>query len=99
MAIDAVVTSVEFAADKPFPERWLTGVKGGVPILVPVQQFGVFAEAFRKMLLAELLHHGRIIEIGLAYEFCGGLEVLFFLPMHGNLSFGQLAFVVVFIFL
>ena len=37
MPVDAVVAGIQFAADKPLPERRLVGVQRGVPILVPVQ--------------------------------------------------------------
>ena len=66
MPIDAVVAGIEFAADKPFPERRIAGVQRGVPILIPMQQLGVFAKAFGEIFFAEALDDGGIVEIGLA---------------------------------
>src|SRR5215469_17820487 len=65
MAVHTVVASVELAAHKPLPERWIAGVKRSVPILVPTQHVGVLAEALGKVLLAEALVDGWVSQIGL----------------------------------
>src|SRR5882757_7823608 len=55
--VDAVVAGVEFAADKPFPKWRIAGVQRGVPILIPMQEVGILAKTFRKILLAETFDH------------------------------------------
>src|ERR1700730_6953271 len=87
MAIDAVVTGVEFAADKPFPKWRIAGVQSGVPILVPMQQFGILAKAFRKVFLAETFDHRGVVQIGLPDKFRRGIKTLFFFPVNGDLRF------------
>jgi hypothetical protein len=42
------------------------------------------------MSFAELLDEGGIGKIGLSDEFFGRIEVLFFLPVDGDLRFGEL---------
>ncbi len=91
VAVDAVVAGVEFAADEPFPERWIAGVEGGVPVVIPVEQIGVGAETFGEVFFAELVDEGGVVEIGLGDEFGGGVEVLFFFPVDGDLGFGEFA--------
>ena len=59
VAIDAVVAGVELSADEPLPERRVTGVERGVPVLIPVEQFGVFAEAFGEISFAESVDDAR----------------------------------------
>src|SRR5882762_932481 len=85
--VDAVVAGVEFAADKPFPKWRVAGVQCGVPIPIPMQQFGVLAKTFRKILLAETLDHRWVVQIGLANKFRRGIKTLFFFPVHGDLRF------------
>src|SRR5262249_47957391 len=87
VAIDAVVRHIELAADKPFPEGSITGVKRGVPVLVPGEQVSIFPEALGKILFAEPLIDGRISEIGLSDKRRAGMVILFFLPMDGYLGF------------
>ena len=48
-----VVADIQFAADIPFPQWCVTGVKCGVPLLVPGQQISIFIEAFREIIQAE----------------------------------------------
>src|SRR2546426_5854594 len=86
MPVDAVVASVESSADEPFPERWKTGVQRGVPATVPGQHVRVFPKTLRKMFLLEPVPDSRIDQIRLADEFRGRAEVLFFLPVDGNLG-------------
>ena len=92
MAVDAVVAGVQLAADKPFPERRMIGVQRGVPILIPVEKFGVLAEAFGEIFFAEAFDDARIVEIRLGDEAGRRANVLFFLPVHGDLRFGQPCF-------
>jgi len=72
VAVDAVVTSVEFAADEPFPERRVAGIERFAPGFVPIEEGGVMVEALRKMSFAELLDEGGIGKIGLSDEFLEG---------------------------
>jgi hypothetical protein len=60
VAVDTVVAGVEFAADEPFPEGRVAGVKSFAPGLVPVEEVGVVVEAFGEMLFAELFDEGGI---------------------------------------
>ncbi len=87
MAVHAVVAGIEFAADKPLPERWIAGVQRGVPILIPVKEFGVIAKAFRKVLFAETLDEIGIVQIGLPDKFRRRQKTLFLFPMHRDLRF------------
>src|SRR5262249_54023204 len=55
MTIDAVIRSIEFAADEPFPEGRAGSVEGLLPLLVPLEKIGVSVEAFGKIFLGEFL--------------------------------------------
>jgi hypothetical protein len=90
MSIDAVVAGVDLSADEPFPERRIARVERLVPFLVPGEHLRVLVEALRKILQRESLGDVRIPEIRLLHEFLGRIEVLLFLPVDGNLRFGQL---------
>src|SRR5208337_3639908 len=92
MAIHAVVGDIQAAADKPFPEGRMVGVQRSVPILIPVEEFGIFAEALGEILLAEALQGVVVVEIGLSDEARGRPDIGFFLPVDGNLRFGQAVF-------
>src|SRR5258708_22932548 len=87
VAVDAVIAGVELAADKPLPERRMTGIERGVPIVVPVQELRILVEALGKMLLAEFFDDGGIGEISLGDEFFGKIKILFLLPMHRDFRF------------
>src|SRR6202011_5125361 len=87
VAIDAVVAGVELASDKPFPEWRIVGVEGGVPVLVPVEKLGVFAEAFGEMFFVETRDDSRVVEVGLADELGGWVKVFLFFPVDGDLGF------------
>jgi hypothetical protein len=87
VAIDAVVAGIQLAADEPLPERWIAGVQRGVPILIPVKKIGVFAKTFGEIFLAEALHDGWVVKIGLPDEFCRGTEEFLFFPVDGDLGF------------
>jgi hypothetical protein len=86
MPIDTVVAGIEPSADEPLPEWRIAGVQRGVPVAVPRQQVGVCAEALGKVFLPESESDGRVDQICLADEFRGWTDVLFFLPMNGNLG-------------
>ena len=89
VAIDAVVTRVELSADKPFPERRVIGVECGVPILVPVEKFCVFAKALWKMLFAKTVDDMGIVKVRLRDKAGRRVNVFLFLPMNGDLRFGK----------
>ena len=82
VTIHAVVRGVELAADKPLPEGRIAGVEGGVPILVPRQEIGVFAKAFRKVFFAEPFDNAGVGEVRLADKFRRGIIVFFLPPMN-----------------
>jgi len=46
-------------------------------------------EAFREILFAEFFDQGRIRKIRLGNESLEGWKIFFFLPMHGDLRFGE----------
>src|SRR6266849_3688446 len=89
MAVNAVVAGIELAADKPFPEGRIARVEGLAPGLVPIEEGSVMIVAFRKMLFAEFLDEGRIGKIRLGDKCLGRAEELFFLPVDGDLRFGE----------
>ncbi len=74
-------------ADEPFPEGRMAGVQRLAPGLVPMEEGSVMVETFGKMLLAEFLNESGIDKIRLGDEFLGRMEVLFFLPVDGDLRF------------
>src|SRR4029077_12912496 len=69
MTVHAVVTGVELASGIPLPERGVTGIERGVPIVVPAQKVGIFTEAFGKVFFAEALINGTIGQVSLACKF------------------------------
>src|SRR5262249_41357468 len=91
MAVDAVVADIEFAADEPLPEGRMRSVENGLPLLVPGKEVGVFLEALGEVLLVELLDEFFVGEIGLGDEGLGRTDVLFFLPVDGDLGFAEFA--------
>src|SRR6516225_1650368 len=89
MAIDTVVRGIQAATDEPFPEWRMIGVECGVPILIPVEKFGVLAETLREILFAETLEDMRIVQVGLGNEARRRAYILFFLPVNRDLGLGQ----------
>ena len=89
--VHAVVGGVDLAAHEPLPERRITGVERGVPVLVPAQQIGVLPEAFREIFFAEAFHDAGIGQIRLADKFRGRIVVFFLPPMNCDLSLAGLA--------
>ena len=89
VTVDAVVADVQLAPDEPLPKGRIAGVESGVPIVVPVEELGVFVEAFREMFFAEFLDKSGIGEIGLGGEASRRVEVFFFFPVDGDLSLGD----------
>src|SRR5215472_13479840 len=92
MAVNTVKGYVELSADKPLPERGITGIESRVPVVVPGEQVAVLAEALGKILLAEALVHGGIAKVGLSYKSGAGIIVLLFSPVDRDLGFGQVRF-------
>ncbi len=87
MPIHAVEAGVEAAADEPLPERRIAAVERRVPVLLPVEQVGVFAEVLRKLVDREAVEDRRIGQIRLTDEFRRWLDVLLFLPVDRDFSF------------
>src|SRR6516225_7912684 len=85
MAIDTVVTGIELAADKPSPERRMASIKRDVPSLRPVQEIRILLEALRKLVEAETVEDGWILQVGLSDEFFRRTDIVFFLPVDRNL--------------
>src|SRR5262249_40114571 len=90
MAVHAVVRRVELPAHKPLPEGRVAGIQRRVPVAVPGEQVGILPEAFREALQAEPLVDRWVRQIGLADESGGGIVVLFFLPVNGDLGLADL---------
>ena len=88
--VDAVVAGVQLAADKPLPERRVAGVQRGVPVLVPVQQVGVFPEALREVLFREAVQDGRVGGVRLADELRRRRIIAFLTPVNGDRCLGRL---------
>src|SRR5262245_37472529 len=89
MTIDAVVTDIYSAADKPFPERRLAGVERDVPGLIPIEQIGVFLEAVRKIFETEPVKYFRVGQVGLSDEFFRRVDVGLLLPVDCDLGLGH----------
>ena len=53
MPVNAIITYIELATDKPFPQGRITGIQYSIPGLVPVQHIGILCEALRKIVQAE----------------------------------------------
>ena len=90
MPVDAVVAGIQLATDKPLPARRIAGVKHCMPVLIPVQQFGVCFKALGKIVQAEPLIYPRVSHIGLSNKLCRRMEIFLFLPVHSNLRFARL---------
>src|SRR6266508_1200057 len=90
MPVHAVVAGVELSADEPFPERRIARVQRGVPVAVPRQQVGVRPEALGKMFVAESIPDGWVDQIRLTDECRSWTDVLFLLPVNGNLGLARL---------
>ena len=67
----------------------MIGIKRGVPILIPVEKLGVLSEALWETFFAEAISDVRIIQVRLGYEPGRRPNVLFFLPVNGDLRFGE----------
>src|SRR5260370_14374710 len=91
MPINAVVTDIQFSADKPLPERRIVGIEDRLPALVPGQHLGVLFVALRKVLFAEARHHLWVGQIRLFDKFLGRIEDLLFFPMNRDLRFAYLS--------
>jgi hypothetical protein len=53
MAIDAVVRRIDLAADKPLPAGRVARVERRVPVLIPIEEVGVFFKTFGKVVQAK----------------------------------------------
>src|SRR6266849_2351629 len=85
MAIDAVVTGVDSAADEPSPERRIARVERHVPGLVPVEKIGVLLEAVREVIETESFKDRLVGQVGLNNEFLWRVNVGLFLPVDRDL--------------
>ena len=70
----------------------MLGVERGVPIPVPVEQFGVVPETFREIFLVEHGDEIGVVQIGLANELCGRAVIALFFPVDGNLRLTDFVF-------
>jgi hypothetical protein len=53
MAIDAIITGIDLAADEPFPERRIARVQRDVPGPIPVEKISVLLEAVGEVVESE----------------------------------------------
>src|SRR4030081_458997 len=95
MPVNAVVRGVELAPGIAFPERGVTGIERGMPVLVAGQQVGIFAITLGEILFAEAFIDRGIGQQSLSNETRAGIKILLFLPMDCDLClvyFGLLLF-------
>jgi hypothetical protein len=88
MAIDAIVTGVDPAADEPSPERWVARVERDVPGPVPVEKIGILLEAVREVVETESFKDAFLGQVGPGNEFLRRVNVVLFLPMDRDLGLG-----------
>jgi hypothetical protein len=88
MAIDAVITDIDSAANKPSPEWRIAGVERDVPGLVPVEKVGVLLEAVWELAEGESFEDRLVGEVGLSHEAFPRVEVGFFSPVDCDLRLG-----------
>jgi hypothetical protein len=89
MAIDAIITGVDSAADEPSPERRIARVKRDVPSLVPVEKIGVLFEVVRKVVETESVEDPLVDQVGLGNEFLGRVDLSFLLPVNRDFGLGH----------
>src|SRR6266480_210417 len=85
MTVDAIIAGVETAPDEPFPEGGIARIQRRVPIVVPVEEVGIFFEALREALLTEPFINLRIARIRLSNKLRRRGIVLLLLPVNGDL--------------
>src|SRR4029453_7331660 len=90
MAIHAVVTCIDLAADEPAPERGIARVERLLPVLVPVEQVCELLEAFREVVEGETREDFRVRQIRLRDELARRQEIVLLRPMHGDLRLGNI---------
>ena len=90
--VDAVIAGIQPSPDEPVEERRVGIVKRRMPILVPRQQVGVLDEAVGEFVRRKSVEHPRIGHVGLSDEPGTGMDKFFFLPVGGDLSFGDVTF-------
>ena len=89
MAIDAIVTGVDPAADEPPPERRIARVQRDVPSLVPFEKIGVLLEVVGEVVETEAVEDFPVGQVGLSNEFLGRLDVGLLLPVNRNFGLGH----------
>jgi len=90
VAIDAVVASIDLAADEPAPEGRIAGVKGPFPVLVPVEEVGELLEALGEFVEGKTLEDAGVSQVGLGDELVRGGEIALLRPMHRDLRLGDI---------
>ena len=61
-----------------------------MPVLIPTEEVGVFAEALRKLIFAEAVKNVGIGKVGLPDKFRRRIVVFLFAPMDRDLRFAGL---------
>ena len=69
MAIDAIITGVDPAADEPSPEWRIARVERDIPDPVPVEKIGVLLEAVREVIETESFKDRFVGQVGVGNEF------------------------------
>ncbi len=90
VAIHAVVTRVDLAADKPAPERGMAGVERRLPVFVPVKEVRELLEALGEVVEGKAREHARVCQIGLRNELVRRREIILLRPVHRDLRFGDI---------
>src|SRR5205823_4262286 len=93
VAVDAVVTGVQPAADEPLPERRIARIQRRLPVRVPGQQVGVLLEALGEVLLGETLQDRGVARVRLADELRRRWVEVLLPPVDGDLRLGNLRLV------
>ena len=87
MAIDAVVTGIDPAADEPSPKRRIARIKRDVPGQVPMKKIGVLLEAVRDVIETESIKDRFVRQVGLRDKSRWRVDVVLFLPVDRDLGF------------
>src|SRR6185312_2474132 len=87
MAIDAIVTGVDPAADEPSPEWRIARIECDVPGPVPVKEIGVLSEAVRDIVETETIKDRLVYQVGLRDKSLWRVDVVLFLPVNRDLGF------------
>src|SRR6266852_1383783 len=90
MPVDAVVAGVELPPAEPLPEGGFARIKGSLPALGPIEQFGVRLEEIGEVLKAETFERFLVRKVRLGDEFWRGRYLFLLLPVDRYLCLAHL---------